>query len=121
MWRAAVLAMLLSSPALAAPGAPSNCSGTVGTQAAAVSFPASGNHGPAAPITYLAIVNPAAPGTTPVLYVNPFGATAVANAAGTIPIYPGGSVLWNYPLTPPPGNLSIIASASSTAYTCAYQ
>lgn len=120
MWRAAVLALLLSSPALGAPGAPSTCSGTVGTASAAIKFPSSGN-GPSQPITYLMIANPAAPGTTPVLYVNPFGATAVANAAGVIPIYPGGAALWNYPLTPPPGNVTIIASASSTAYTCAYQ
>lgn len=116
-----ISALLLAvAPLHAQQGAPSNCSGTVGTSSAAIAFPSSGNTGPNVPRVYLTIGNPASSGGAN-LFVNPFGATAVANGSGTFAVYPGGTLTWYAPAYPPPSNLQIIASSSSTAYTCAYQ
>jgi hypothetical protein len=91
---------------------PQNCSGTAGTSAANISFAKT-------PQLYLSISNPSSSAT---LWVNVVGGTAAANGSGSFPIGPlGGPVWWNQPGMPPPAAVSIVASAISTPYTCAYQ
>ncbi len=116
----AALALLLTAGgAWAQSGQPNDCSGTVGTAAAAVLFPGSGKTGPTSAQRYITIANPHA---TNNLCVNATpGGTAVCAAAGTITIGPGGSASWWQPAYPPPAQLSIIASGVSTPYTCLYQ
>lgn len=113
-WRSAA-ALLIAAPAFA-----NDCSGTVGTSAASVSFPSSGNTGPSRPTQYVTISNPAGAGSTPRLAVNP-DSTAVDGGAGSFVLYPGGSITWTVPDYPVPASISIIASAGSTPYTCKYQ
>lgn len=104
-------------------GAPSDCSGTVGTSSAAIVFPSSGNTGPTQPHYYLIINNPS---TTATLAINFNGAAAVVNAAGSITLNATGiannTIIFSAAMgLPPPAQVSIIASAASTPYTCKYQ
>lgn len=119
--RAFAVLLLLAAPALAQTGAPSDCSGTVGTTSTAISFPSSGNHGPPGPTSYLLITNPNAVGGAK-LAVNPTGA-AVIDGSGSLPMDTNGAGwLWSAAQgTFPPSSLNIIASTSSTAYSCKYQ
>jgi len=97
-------------------GAYSDCSGSVGATAAAITFPGSGATGNRAPTQFVFIVNPSATAT---LWVNAVGGTAVAAAAGSIPLLAqGNSVVLS---APAPSNISIIATAGSTPYTCWYK
>jgi hypothetical protein len=107
---AAILFAIIAAIAAPVTAAPSSCSGTVGTTAAAINLPA-------APYTYISIANPSASAT---LWVNAVGGTAVANASGSFAIGPGGLVWWALPDMPPPMAISIIATGASTPYTCAY-
>lgn len=117
---AATLALIaIPFAASAQTGAPSDCSGTVGTVSTAITFPSSGNTGPTVPRSYLMIQNVAG---TNKLAVNT-GAAAVIDTNGSISLdSAGSSVLWSAAQgTLPPANVNIIASASSTPYTCKYQ
>lgn len=104
-------------------GAPSDCSGTVGTSSQAVVFPSSGNTGPAQPHYYIIINNPS---TTATLAINFNGAAAVVNAAGSITLNPTGvannTIIFSAAMgLPVPAQVSIIASALSSPFTCKYQ
>lgn len=117
---AALALPALYGPSLAA-GQPNQCGPTsVGTSAVAVTFPASGSTGPTFPIQYVSIGNPSATAT---LWVNAMpGGTAAANTAGSFAIGPLAPPLtWALPEYAPPASISIIASASSSPVTCAYQ
>lgn len=113
--RAAILAGLLL-PALhaiahAQAGQPIDCSGTVGTSAAAISFKTTN-----LPHKWVFIVNPSA---TAALWLNINGGTAAANASGSFPLIgTGNSVTLSDPAVL---TISIIASADATPYTCSYQ
>lgn len=114
-----LLALLLSGGARAQSGAPTSCSGTAGTSSAAITFPASGGHGPPRPQQYLMIENAHAAAT---IAVNVTGSAAVVNGSGSITLYTGGSVLWSSQMgTNPPSAVNIISDTSSTAFTCLYQ
>lgn len=103
--------------ALAMPGQPSDCSGTVGVTAAPVVFPKAGAKGPPLPSQWVFIVNPSATATL-WISIAP-GGTAAANAAGSFPLLgAGNSVTLS---DPAPVGISIIATAGSTPYTCAFQ
>lgn len=110
---------LLAHLAFAQTGAPSDCSGSVGLSAAAISFPAAGKTGPTVPTRYVTIFNSHA---TQNLWVNPTpGGTAAANTAGSAEIVPAGSLSWYQPAYPPPQTISIVGSGAATTYTCWYQ
>lgn len=113
------LILLAASPLWAQASQPNNCSGTVSTVAAAVAFPTSGATGPSKPTQYVTITNPHASNNLGV-NVEP-GGTAAIGSAGTVTIVPGGSMTWWQPAYPPPAAVSIIASGSSTPYTCMYK
>lgn len=104
-------------------GAPSDCSGTVGTSSQAIVFPSSGNTGPTQPHYYLIINNPS---TTATLAINFNGAAAVVNAAGSITLNATGvannTIIFSAAMgLPVPAQVSIIASAATTPFTCKYQ
>lgn len=121
-WRAllAAVALLgLISLAFAQSGAPSDCSGTAGTQSTAIVFPASGQHGPPRPTLYLSVVNSAG---TNKLALNTNGAAAI-DSSGSLPMDSLGSG-WTWSAAggyPPPATINIIASSSSTPFSCKYQ
>lgn len=85
----------------------SDCSGTVGATAAAVSF-ARGQ-----PTQYVFITNPHASAS---LWLS-VTTTAAANAQGSMGLTSTGS----YFTLPPMPTVSIVASAGSTPYTCFYR
>lgn len=116
MWRLVLALMLFASPALAA--SYTDCSGTVGTNSTAITFPSSGNHGPPKPTQFLLIINSAG---TNKLAINANGA-AVIDGSGSLPMDAvGAGWLWNVGQgVPPPPAVNIIASSSSTPYTCLY-
>lgn len=104
-------------------GAPSDCSGTAGLTSSAIVFPSSGNTGPALPHYYIIINNPS---TTATLAINFNGAAAVLNAAGSITLNATGvandTIIFSASMgMPPPAQVSIIASAATTPFTCKYQ
>jgi hypothetical protein len=119
---AALLLALLPGVALSQTGAPSACGPvSVSNSAVAVTFPASGTHGPNVPQRYLTIVNPHASNTC-WLNVQP-GGTAAANTAGSIPLNPLGGY-WTWSAAggyPPPSTVSIICPSGATPVTCNYQ
>jgi hypothetical protein len=95
----------------------SNCSGTVGTTAAPVAFPSSGNGG-AAPQVYLIMQNNNA---TADIWINALPSGVATTTQPSLHIFPGSSFIWNGPIEPVPLSLSIIASAASSTYTCWYR
>ena len=115
-----LLALLLFLPATAwAQGAPSECSGTVGTTSAPIKFPATGFTGPSVPTKYVTITNPLG---TNKLAVNPTGA-AVIDGQGSFPMDVNGAG-WSWPDAlgyPPPSTINIVGSGAGTPYTCKYQ
>lgn len=128
-WAVTLLAFLAFLAACGAAwaqvGAPSQCGPTsVGSSAAVnVTYPASGTHGPSSPSKYVSI---SSPGASNYLCVNPVGGTAAVSgsgcAAGSFYIGPLAPPLtWPQPGYAPPATISVIASASSTPVTCAYQ
>lgn len=111
----ALLALSYAAHAQSLIGQPIDCSGTVGTASAAISF----SHPPG---YYVIINNPSATAT---LAINPNGA-AVVNASGSITINPTGvandMIIWSAGMgMPVPQTINIIASAVSTPYTCKFQ
>jgi hypothetical protein len=103
----ATLLMLIAFVASAmAQNQPSNCGDTVGGTAAPIVFAHP-------PTQYITISNPNASAT---LWVSPVG-TAVVNGGGTIGLTAAGATVT---LAAMP-TLSIIASASTTPYTCFYR
>ena len=115
---AATLGLLvLGGAAHAQSGAPTDCSGTVGTNSTAIIFPSAGNHGPPSPQKYLTITNPS---QTASLALNPNGAAAI-DSAGSLPMdVIGSGWTWAAPDYPPPAQVNIIASTSSTPFSCKY-
>lgn len=112
---AIVLCLLLAPRAFAQVGAPTSCSGTVGTASTPITF---GTGGPSKPSLYVSITNP---GSAANLCVRPNGA-AVIGGTGCIPIGPGGLIWWSAAEgMPPPAAINIIADTSSTPYSCWYQ
>ena len=123
--RALLLALFLfPSLAWAQASAPSACGpASVGTGAAAMTFPASGATGPRAPTQYLQVANPS---PTNYLCVNaqPGGTAAVSGsgcAAGSIYVAPLAMLTWWQPAYPPPAAVSVVASGASTPMTCNYK
>lgn len=105
---------LLALALLCAAAAPAwaqfnNCSATVGTTAAPVTFAGR------SPTQYIEICNSHATNT---VGVNPVGGTAVIGAAGTRTLTAGQCWSWRPPL---PLVISTIGSAATTTTTCAYQ
>lgn len=111
LWLFAVWA----SVAFAQSGMLSDCSQTVGTTAAAVSFPAAGKTGNSHPNIYLEICNAHDSNT---LGVNFVGGTAAIGSTGTLTLNPGGCMWWN--TAPIPAALSIVGSAASTTTACGF-
>jgi hypothetical protein len=113
MIRLAAALCLVALPAYAQLGAPTDCSGTVGSSASvAITF----SHSPA---LYVTVVNPNASAK---LAINPTGA-AVIDSSGSYPMDSIGTS-WTWSAAqgmPPPATINIIASASSTGYTCKFQ
>jgi hypothetical protein len=110
--------VLLAIPSLAWAQDASDCSQTVGTGAAAVTFPASGKTGNPAASTYLEICDSHATNT---LGINWVGGTAVIGAQGTVTLAAGACKKWNSTDGTLPRTISIIGSAASTTTTCAYR
>ena len=111
----AFLALFWAAPAFAQVGAPKDCSGTVGTASAAITFSTP-------PALYVLLANPSATAT---LAVNPNGA-AVVGGSGSITINTSGVandvlLLSVAQGVPPWATINIIASAATTPYTCKYQ
>ena len=104
----AALALCAPCAALAQTASALNCSGTVSTAAAAITF-ANG-----APKQYVFIANPHA---SNVLWINASNGTAAANTAASFPLLSTGASV----TLPPLPVISIIASGSSTPYTCFYK
>jgi hypothetical protein len=112
-WLLAAL-LFVAVPAWAQTGAPTDCSGTVGTTSTPITFSRF-------PQLYVTITNPNS-GTTAKLAANPTGA-AVIDGQGSFPMDSNGA-FWTWPGAggyPPPATLNIIASAPSTPFTCKYQ
>lgn len=108
----ALFLMLIASPAFAQVGAPTDCSGTVGASSTAITF----SHPPQ---LYVTVVNSAG---TNKLAVNPTAAAAI-DTSGSLPMDAVGAG-WTWSAgqgMPPPITLNIIASSSSTPYTCKFQ
>jgi hypothetical protein len=119
--RALIAGLLLFSGVAQAQtvGSPTDCSGTVGTQSTAITFPSAGNHGSPAPHQYLTITNSAG---TNKLAINVTGGAAVIDSSGSLPMDAvGAGWTWANPSYPPPVSVNIIASAGSTPFTCTYQ
>ncbi len=114
---AAALMWCLMPPARAQVTQLHSCSQTVGTQAAAVPFPASGSTGGPSPQTFLEICNAHASQT---LGVNFVGGTASIGAAGTVTLAAGACLKWGGTDLAVPGALSVIGSGASTTTACGY-
>lgn len=117
----AAAVLCLPCAANAAPGALSDCSGTVSASSAAISFPKSGGTGPSAPTEYLLISNPDAAAK---LGVNAAGAAAAIGSAGTVTLLgtaatnPLPVLIW---AGDPPMAVQVISDGSGKPYTCWYR
>ena len=110
----AFLALFWAVPAFAQVGAPIDCSGSVGTASAAITF----TH---PPTQYVLLANPS---STATLAINPNGA-AVVGGSGSITLNTSGvandMILLSVAQGVPPwATINIIASAAATNYSCKY-
>lgn len=112
-----VMALCLAAlPALAQTGAPTDCSGSVGTGSTPITF---GTGGPSKPSLYVTVASASASGK---LAVNPTGAAAI-DTAGSFPMDSIGAG-WTWSVAsgyPPPSALNIVGNAGATPFTCKYQ
>jgi hypothetical protein len=117
MWKLLAFLLLMPGVALAQTVTYSNCSGTVGTAAANVTFPSAGYTGPAYPQNYLAVQNNSTSGQ--IIWFNVNGGTATT-AAPNWQLVPTAGFNWTLG-DGVPASMSVIASASGAALSCFYR
>lgn len=116
---AALLLVAVPAAVYGQAAAVGDCAVTIGSTAAAITFPRSGGSGNASPTTYLEICNSHASQT---LGINWSGGTAFIGAADTLTLAAGACKKWTSLVDAfVPSSVSVVGSNTNTGATCTYR